>query len=181
MYRNLALLLLLSRKKLNKLKTLCDLLYCEDWNLKWVVETYVNFFLVVSFIVNIFQVLDQLPKKHELIEFCELTGRQLEVYGGLVAECAEAVKRSENNDGSSFSNSDARSFLMQLRKAANHPLLLRRLYDESKLQKMAHALCKVKAPYISILINYPRTTTVTMYMCSLHDVIINVHSIIICL
>lgn len=94
----------------------------------------------LSFLWTSSKVLDQLPKKHERIEFCELDGRQLELYGSLVAECAEAVKK---NDTGGFSNNDARCFLMQLRKAANHPLLLRRLYDDEKLKKMANCLCKV--------------------------------------
>uniref|UniRef100_A0A915JJ26 Helicase C-terminal domain-containing protein n=1 Tax=Romanomermis culicivorax TaxID=13658 RepID=A0A915JJ26_ROMCU len=88
-------------------------------------------------------VLDQLPKKHEFIEYCHLIDNQLELYGNLVSECARALKKESSN--SKLSNNDARCFIMQLRKAANHPLLLRTLYTDDKLCKMTKSLCKEKS------------------------------------
>ncbi|KRZ79246.1 SWI/SNF-related matrix-associated actin-dependent regulator of chromatin subfamily A containing DEAD/H box 1B [Trichinella papuae] len=97
-------------------------------------------------------VLHQLPEKHEKLQFCELTDLQREIYSEIVAECTEILKsRQENNcsdapSSSSSTSSSGRltSMIMKLRKAANHPLLLRWHYKEKKLNKIAKVMAKEK-------------------------------------
>ncbi|KRY01595.1 SWI/SNF-related matrix-associated actin-dependent regulator of chromatin subfamily A containing DEAD/H box 1B, partial [Trichinella pseudospiralis] len=97
-------------------------------------------------------VLHQLPEKHEKLQFCELTDLQREIYSEIVAECTEILKsRQENNcsdapSSSSSSSSSGRltSMIMKLRKAANHPLLLRWHYKEKKLNRIAKVVAKEK-------------------------------------
>ncbi|KRY59094.1 SWI/SNF-related matrix-associated actin-dependent regulator of chromatin subfamily A containing DEAD/H box 1 [Trichinella britovi] len=92
-------------------------------------------------------VLHQLPEKHEKLQFCELTNLQREIYSEIVAECTEILKsRQENCSDAPSSSSSGRltSMVMKLRKAANHPLLLRWHYKEKKLNKIAKVVAKEK-------------------------------------
>ncbi|XP_025099319.1 SWI/SNF-related matrix-associated actin-dependent regulator of chromatin subfamily A containing DEAD/H box 1B-like isoform X2 [Pomacea canaliculata] len=81
-------------------------------------------------------VLTQLPKKEESIEYCSLLPEQQELYDSLLRKFSEQVE----NDGTEAGGGIA--MFMQLRKAANHPLLLRNHYTEERLKKMAEALAK---------------------------------------
>ncbi len=64
----------------------------------------------------------------------------------------------------SIKDDSASNILMELRKAANHPLLRRTLYDDEKLEKMARLvykvsyfnLTKIKTCYKTQLINLKR-------------------------
>ncbi|CDW55531.1 SNF2 N and Helicase C domain containing protein, partial [Trichuris trichiura] len=78
------------------------------------------------------EVLEQLPEKHERLELCELTETQAPLYNQLMSYCSDG---------------NVCAMFMQLRKAANHPLLLRSLYNEKAVRKMAKALFKVLAAY----------------------------------
>lgn len=72
------------------------------------------------------EVLGDLPPKTDEVKRCALTEKQRNMYDKLVAqfsaETAEVL--NENRTG----------MMMQLRKLANHPLLVRNYYDEKKLK-----------------------------------------------
>ena len=84
------------------------------------------------------QVLTQLPKKKMHIEPVPLAYEQRELYDELkkkfsqeVAEKTEVAKRG------------GQVMLMELRKTANHHLLIRKKYDDKKLKQMARLMLKV--------------------------------------
>ena len=86
------------------------------------------------------QVLKQLPTKKESIEYVEMTTEQQSHYDGL----KESLRRDiDDTEDKSRKGSKLSSALMELRKMANHPLLLRRHYDDEKLTKMSHLMLKV--------------------------------------
>ncbi|KAJ3091441.1 ATP-dependent helicase smarcad1, partial [Quaeritorhiza haematococci] len=96
-------------------------------------------------------VLSDLPRKIRTVETCNATQRQRELYDQ-IAQLSQKWKVNES-DGNQIKISDdgnvvgkdkkgVQNVLMQLRKAANHPLLLRSLYTDEILQKMARLLLK---------------------------------------
>lgn len=80
-------------------------------------------------------VLEQLPAKHEHVIKCELTEDQRRLYNESFMNCSKKFKQS--NSGTQYNN-----ILMMLRKAANHPLLLRSHYNDDTLLTMAKKYCK---------------------------------------
>jgi len=80
-------------------------------------------------------VLEQLPAKHEHVIKCELTEDQRRLYNESFMNCSKKFKQS--NSGTQYNN-----ILMMLRKAANHPLLLRSHYNDETLLTMAKKYCK---------------------------------------
>ena len=81
-------------------------------------------------------VLQQLPKKTEHTLRVSLTPGQLDLYTDLKTQFMRDV--TEKNPLSSGA-----SMMMQLRKAANHELLHRRNYEDSKLKVITKKLLKV--------------------------------------
>ncbi|XP_070156664.1 SWI/SNF-related matrix-associated actin-dependent regulator of chromatin subfamily A containing DEAD/H box 1 homolog [Polyergus mexicanus] len=80
------------------------------------------------------QVLRDLPDKKDEIIRCALIEKQQSMYNKLVAQfSAEASEITEVN---------GTGLMMQLRKLANHPLLVRDYYDEKKLEAIANRLVK---------------------------------------
>ena len=76
----------------------------------------------------------QLPKKEEEVKRCPLLPNQRELYNSLLRKFSQEVEGVPGGGIAMF---------MQLRKAANHPLLLRNHYDDRRLLHMANALAKV--------------------------------------
>lgn len=100
------------------------------------------------------QVLKDLPKKTERIEWCEMTSMQRTIYRealqrsrktvqtlGDESQSAPEVKTKGKAKGRSklgaMSGDTSSNVLMDLRKAASHPMLFRRLFDDAKLKVMA--------------------------------------------
>ncbi|EMR11420.1 hypothetical protein PNEG_00443 [Pneumocystis murina B123] len=87
-------------------------------------------------------VLNDLPKKIQHIEFCEMNKEQQNIYD----ECIFTQKKSieAKTSGVESKNDKKRTFniLMQLRKATNHPLLFRRIYNNVILKKIAKNIMK---------------------------------------
>ncbi|GAB6032669.1 hypothetical protein CHUAL_011545 [Chamberlinius hualienensis] len=81
-------------------------------------------------------VLKELPNKVDDIVLSELSSRQKQLYNELVVRLSKEVQ-SETSNSSGRSGS---GMMMQLRKLANHPLLLRYKYADDKLRKMAKAI-----------------------------------------
>ncbi|KAI0789135.1 SNF2 family N-terminal domain-containing protein [Abortiporus biennis] len=117
------------------------------------------------------QVLQDLPKKSERIEWCEMTKSQLSIYNEALqrsrktifdmeaaqaAEAAELAAASTNGKGKqpkkkTKANARAKdkmylenssNVLMDLRKAALHPMLFRRLYTDEAVSSIAKVLMK---------------------------------------
>lgn len=86
-----------------------------------------------------YQVLKHLPPKKSRIEYCDMTQAQWEVYDAELSRAREAMQARAA--GQKPSN-DSGNVLMQLRKAAIHPMLFRRLFDDSKIGKMARDCLK---------------------------------------
>ncbi|CAH1227711.1 SMARCAD1 [Branchiostoma lanceolatum] len=80
-------------------------------------------------------VLTQLPKKHEQVERCPMTDKQVELYSDLKARLSRSLK---TEDGSSTLS----GAMMQLRKMANHPLLHRTYYTLDMLRDMSKLMLK---------------------------------------
>ena len=79
-------------------------------------------------------VLRNMPKKSDRVIKCPMTEKQKGMYKSLIAQfSAEADQSSEVN---------GIGMMMQLRKLANHPLLSRDYYNESKLKTIAGRLAK---------------------------------------
>lgn len=78
------------------------------------------------------QVLRDLPKKTEKLVKCSMIKKQKDMYKELMAEFSEEAGQSQQVNGVGM--------MMQLRKLANHPLLIRNYYDESKLHNIAKKL-----------------------------------------
>lgn len=93
------------------------------------------------------QVLKHLPAKHCRTQYCALHNSQKEIYEGHLELARQRARaRLENNRAI---KTEEKNPLMQLRKAAIHPLLFRRHFDDEKVEKMADILRK-KEP-----INFP--------------------------
>ncbi|XP_061176212.1 SWI/SNF-related matrix-associated actin-dependent regulator of chromatin subfamily A containing DEAD/H box 1B-like [Saccostrea echinata] len=79
----------------------------------------------------------QLPQKKDRVLYCELIPQQRALYQQLITKFKQVIKDDQVKE-----SRDGASMLMQLRKASNHPLLLRNHYTEDKLMKMAKQLTK---------------------------------------
>ncbi|KAK3706299.1 DNA-dependent ATPase fun30 [Vermiconidia calcicola] len=86
------------------------------------------------------QVLD-LPAKHSRVQHCDMTAIQANYYGDLLDEAHQffADKAKATKKGTTKQSSN---ILMALRKAAIHPLLARRIYDDQKIDKIVDLLLK---------------------------------------
>lgn len=82
------------------------------------------------------EVLSQLPKKLEATEYCVMTPNQHELYDRLIKSFTTQLSDDEDD------NVNRSAMLMQLRKAANHPLLHRSHYTDTKIKEMAEVLCE---------------------------------------
>ncbi|CAK9301377.1 unnamed protein product [Gordionus sp. m RMFG-2023] len=84
------------------------------------------------------QVLDQLPPKIQEITLCDMTPDQALVYKGVLNNYKEQLAKNASN---SLNNSNVllppMNILIQLRKAANHPLMLRNAYSDDLLRQMS--------------------------------------------
>ncbi|KAG7208704.1 hypothetical protein KM043_014907 [Ampulex compressa] len=80
------------------------------------------------------EVLRDLPNKSDRIIRCALTKKQRALYTNLVAEFSAEADQSNEVNGVGM--------MMQLRKLANHPLLMRDYYNESKIKVISGRLAK---------------------------------------
>ncbi|KAL1986713.1 hypothetical protein VTN96DRAFT_5918 [Rasamsonia emersonii] len=84
------------------------------------------------------QVID-LPPKISRVEYCELNETQKEIYEQEKEEVRQLL--ADRAAGKRTGNKSA-NILMKLRQAAIHPLLKRRIYDDTTLSRMAKACLK---------------------------------------
>ncbi|KAK5172111.1 DNA-dependent ATPase fun30 [Saxophila tyrrhenica] len=88
------------------------------------------------------QVLD-LPTKLSRVERCEMTPTQANHYADLF-ERAQQFYSDKANTNAKGSAKQSSNILMDLRKAAMHPLLARRLYDDKKIERITDLCLKHK-------------------------------------
>lgn len=86
------------------------------------------------------KVLLGLTKKTERIEYCDLTEAQQELYQDALQRTKSALVEADapvKGTKKGPSARDTSNVLMDLRKAANHPLLFRRLYTDKRIAALA--------------------------------------------
>lgn len=81
-----------------------------------------------------------LPAKHSRVEFCDMTDSQAIMYQNEMDDARQVFVDKAN--GKKTTAKASSNVLMNLRKAAIHPLLSRRIYDEKKLAKIQTALLR---------------------------------------
>jgi SWI/SNF-related matrix-associated actin-dependent regulator of chromatin subfamily A containing DEAD/H box 1 len=84
-------------------------------------------------------VLKELPSKSHRIEYCEMNTEQRAIYEEIVQKQRDQITARANGE---IPTKESNNVLMQLRKAANHPLLFRRLYDDAKIDVMSREIMK---------------------------------------
>ncbi|MCJ1242950.1 hypothetical protein MMC30_000146 [Trapelia coarctata] len=89
------------------------------------------------------QVLKHLPTKTRRVEYCELTTSQRDIYKGEEKRVREILEAREA--GVKIKSKETTNCMMNLRKASIHPLLFRRIYDDTTLSKMAKKAVKEEA------------------------------------
>jgi SWI/SNF-related matrix-associated actin-dependent regulator 1 of chromatin subfamily A len=87
------------------------------------------------------QVLD-LPKKHSRVEYCDMTETQASFYADLYEEAQRVFAEKHAPGAKKTAKGASSNVIMALRKAAIHPLMSRRIYDDKKIDKIAAALKK---------------------------------------
>ncbi|KAG9006776.1 hypothetical protein FRB94_000460 [Tulasnella sp. JGI-2019a] len=106
------------------------------------------------------QVLKDLPQKKERIEYCYMTPLQRTIYREalkrsrktiqalgedgqpLEAEPAKPKRTQKSKTGKVMTGDTSSNVLMDLRKAASHPMLFRRLFPSDKIRQMAKSCMK---------------------------------------
>jgi SWI/SNF-related matrix-associated actin-dependent regulator 1 of chromatin subfamily A len=81
-----------------------------------------------------------LPAKHSRVEFCDMTESQAIMYQNEMYDAQQVFLDKEN--GKKTTAKASSNVLMNLRKAAIHPLLSRRIYDDKKLGRIQTALLR---------------------------------------
>ncbi|KFY27843.1 hypothetical protein V493_03275 [Pseudogymnoascus sp. VKM F-4281 (FW-2241)] len=84
------------------------------------------------------QVLKHMPAKICKVEYCDMHPMQAEIYNGLRGRARERAQLRLS--GGKVPNDGENNPLMQLRKAAIHPMLFRRHFTDAKLEKMVDLL-----------------------------------------
>lgn len=84
------------------------------------------------------QVLKHMPAKICKVEYCDMHPSQAEIYNGLRGRARERAQLRLS--GGKVPNDGENNPLMQLRKAAIHPMLFRRHFTDEKLEKMVDIL-----------------------------------------
>ncbi|CCJ28193.1 unnamed protein product [Pneumocystis jirovecii] len=87
-------------------------------------------------------VLNDLPKKIQRVEFCEMNQEQQSIYNECISNQKKSMETKDEEVDSKIDKKRPFNVLMQLRKAANHPLLFRRIYNNNMLKKIAKNIIK---------------------------------------
>lgn len=86
-------------------------------------------------------VLKELPEKTDEIVICDMTPSQEAKYNSLVDFYRK--RREEMDLKEEKKSAGLLDALMELRKTANHPLLVRNLYTDEKIKEMANIIVEV--------------------------------------
>lgn len=90
------------------------------------------------------EVLSDLPAKSDEVAVCPMLEIQNNMYKNLISEFSEEADQNREVNGIGM--------MMQLRKLANHPLLIRNYYTEDKLQVSQNFDDRIE--YAMIITNY---------------------------
>ena len=82
--------------------------------------------------------LKELPGKQTELVYCDMPHFQASLYKELKAKSLAKLKEAEGQER----KKSQRVHMMEFRKAANHPLLFRRLYDDNMLPNLASKIMK---------------------------------------
>ena len=129
------------------------------------------------------QVLKHLPAKNTRVEYCELTPNQKNIYDEedrkarkllLEREHAQGDAKSKNAKKTKTADGKVKgNDMMDLRKAAIHPLLFRRIYNDSKILKMSKAYAKESSCDYNPDLGFEDMTVMTDHelhrFCNIHD------------
>jgi SWI/SNF-related matrix-associated actin-dependent regulator 1 of chromatin subfamily A len=85
------------------------------------------------------QVLKHLPTKTNRVEYCEMNQSQQDIYIAQITAAKDAIVMRAAGKKPTKNTSNV---MMQLRKAAIHPLLFRTIYSDDKLRKMCKDIMK---------------------------------------
>ncbi|KAI9755949.1 MAG: Cytoplasmic and mitochondrial histidine tRNA synthetase [Chaenotheca gracillima] len=85
------------------------------------------------------QVLKSLPKKTTRVEYCDITPAQFEVYNRQLESARQAMEERANGIRPKKANANV---LMQLRKAAIHPLLFRQHFNDDVIRNISREILK---------------------------------------
>ena len=88
--------------------------------------------------------MQQLPSKSDHVMKVSMAFEQQELYDELKAQFVRDVK-AERDPATTIRGQNGASMMMQLRKAANHHLLHRRVYDDARLRQMATLMLEVSS------------------------------------
>jgi SWI/SNF-related matrix-associated actin-dependent regulator 1 of chromatin subfamily A len=83
------------------------------------------------------EVLKELPNKFEKIIYCEATEYQRKLYDQALEISRSNFNNSNDDNTNTKTNKQINNTLMELRKIADHPLLIRNLYTDEKLRPMS--------------------------------------------
>jgi len=83
------------------------------------------------------EVLKELPNKFEKIIYCEATEYQRKLYDQALEISRSNFNNSSDDNTNTKTNKQINNTLMELRKIADHPLLIRNLYTDEKLRPMS--------------------------------------------
>ncbi|CAN6628071.1 ATP-dependent helicase Fun30p [Trichomonascus vanleenenianus] len=114
------------------------------------------------------QVLQHLPPKTHRVEYCDLVERQKELYD----EELETSRKNTEARAAGDRAAPLTNVLMQLRKAAIHPLLFRRLYDDETLRAMAKEIMQ-EPQYVNNNEDYIFEDMTVMNDYELHNLCLN--------
>jgi len=101
-----------------------------------------------------YQVLKDLPKKSNVVMYCDMNSAQKDIYSNLLASARNAIEARAEGRKLAKKEQQSANVLMQLRKAAIHPMLFRRLYTSEMLKSMTKDVmkderhCKANAEYV---------------------------------
>ncbi|KAI9315776.1 hypothetical protein BX666DRAFT_347644 [Dichotomocladium elegans] len=92
-------------------------------------------------------VLKDLPQKMQVIERCKMSKNQQELYDTILSESRQSYKEAMDTQtkkakGATDGLERFKNIVIQLRKAADHPLLFRTIYKDATLKKMAKTIMK---------------------------------------
>ncbi|KAI7905409.1 SNF2 family N-terminal domain-containing protein [Cokeromyces recurvatus] len=86
-------------------------------------------------------VLHDLPKKFQRIEHCDMTQSQTEIYSDIIMNSKKKYNEEEEKGKEKSAMRDQfesmTNIIIHLRKAADHPLLFRKIYTDDLLRQMA--------------------------------------------
>lgn len=96
------------------------------------------------------QVLQNLPRKNHMVEYCDLTDKQQIIYNQELEASKKAIKEKLSGEKNV---KNVGNILMRLRKASLHHLLFRKIYNDSTISAMSKEIMK-EPQYVNSIQQY---------------------------